>query len=184
MTMIFGGIPFLREKQIVFPEGEFNLDCGTLSDLINLLGQPIAQSDPKSAERHCTFENADGTLYAFFHPASEISPTNLVLAIDYLPDKKMYLSRYAYAYSRDVNSLPYVPALPDEKSRVRNYMVIFSLNLHMICIKSGDLLVVETISFLSTNHVLTCECTTCTLIRNVMMKPMTFKSPQIPILTS
>jgi hypothetical protein len=174
--MIYGGVPFLREELIVFPEGQFDLNDCTLASLENLFKLPY----PNSKNNYRTFGHSDGELIAFFHPAEQITKASKVLAMDYLPKTRLKLSRFVSFYKKYTRPPRCVLSLPDENNVVRSVMAVFSLNLQLICTLDEES-IVETISFLSTNHVLTCGCSTCGIIRNTILQPAVSRHPKAPM---
>jgi hypothetical protein len=178
--MILRRNPFLREKQIVFPEGSFDLENGILGDLEKMFKPAVINPNQLPEDNHRTFYLSAGNLRVFFYPGEQVNKSSQVLSMDFEPDEKLLLSRFAGFYQRNLKKLPIFAGLPDGKNTIKYFLVVFSLNLQFVCTRDEEL-IVETISFLSTNHVLTCTCSTCGIIRNTILQPAVSRPPEAPI---
>jgi hypothetical protein len=88
------------------------------------------------------------------------------MAVDFFPSDVVFLFQFFGFYEQDCRQTPCIP-IEDESEE--KYLAVFSSNL-LFCF-CPDQAVVETISFLSTKHVTTCQCEICGVIRQVTANP-------------
>lgn len=160
-------IPFLCEGKIFFPDGKFDLENGTLQDMEKLLGcSPYIDCDFPADKKIRSFNYPLGKVCVYFHPDERVNPQSKVLAVDFFPRNAIYLFRFFSFYHQDRQKTYYIEI---EEEMEKKYLAVFSRNL-LICF-CQDQEVVERISFISTKHVITCQCEICEKIRQVTANP-------------
>ena len=160
-------IPFLREGKIFFPEGKFDLENGTLQEMEELLGfGSYIDSELPAGKKIRSFNYPLGKVSVYFHPDEQVNPLSNVLAVDFFPRAAIYLFRFFSFYHQDRRQ---TPCIPIEDEAEEKYLAVFSPNLLFSFCRKQE--VVETISFLSTKHVTTCQCEICGVIRQVTANP-------------
>lgn len=156
--MLLHGIPFLRQNQVVFPEGTLSLEQIRLLDLQKLLGQEgFIDSELPLQANHRAFNHVKGKILAFFAPGTKLKPESEILALDYLLEGQLFLSRFLYFYQRSLESVPRIFLEGDK------FIAILGLNLQLTCEKGRGS--VESLSFVSSKHITVCSCDLCETVR-------------------
>ncbi|MCX6739926.1 MAG: hypothetical protein NTZ49_01710 [Candidatus Parcubacteria bacterium] len=159
--MLLKGIPFLRQEQIVFPEGTLSLEQSRLLDLQKLLEQEgfIDPELPLLANHRC-FNHLKGKILALFAPGTKLQPESEILALDYLLGDNLFLSRFLSFYHRTFESVPRILLEGDK------FVAILGLNLQLTCEKGQSS--VESLSFVSSKHITVCSCDICETVRMLL----------------
>jgi thiol-disulfide isomerase/thioredoxin len=160
-------IPFLLEGKIFFPEGEFDLENGTLQEMEKLLGcGSYIDCELPAGKKIRSFDYPAGKVSVYFHPDEQVNSQSNVVAVDFFPSDVVFLFQFFGFYEQDCRQ---TPCIPIEDETEEKYLAVFSPNLLFCFCRDQD--VVETISFLSTKHVTTCQCEICGVIRQVTANP-------------
>lgn len=149
-------LPYLKGNLILLEKGSVNIDSCQVQDLEKLFGKPLRVFGSNN-HNELAFPWSMGAIRAFPLITSQLGPKTQIQLLHFILEHEIPLKEIALWY----DCLPAYYLV--KHSQETEYFALFNLRFQTKFEPATNL--VKVLSFVNQDHVLTCICPECTLIR-------------------